>query len=247
MWHTTPCRWAMFVLGAALLGAGLPCAFQARAQELVRIPHEKIAQIVEGFLQEKAGPEMGTARIVEVKVPEDIHLPAGAIGYSIKPARELPGYLGKIPLLITFRHGKGQEKRVLVTVHVESLGDALFAKRAIKKRKLITEEDLEVRRVDLGNMPPGVLTRSEDVVGRKTTQAIGEEAVLTQDLVDLAPMVSRGDIVLVIAERDGMKVSTLAEVKTQGRRGDVVRVMNLESKKTVYAKVMDHHTVRVNF
>jgi flagella basal body P-ring formation protein FlgA len=71
--------------------------------------------------------------------------------------------------------------------------------------------------------------------------------VLRTDLIELPPLVRRGNVVVIIAESDVLKVTALGEVKEKGRRGETIRVVNLSSKKEIYARVVDSNTVKVDF
>jgi len=51
----------------------------------------------------------------------------------------------------------------------------------------------------------------------------------------------------VVAESEALKITTLGEVQESGHRGERVRVMNLDSKKSLYARVLDSNAVKVDF
>ena len=54
-------------------------------------------------------------------------------------------------------------------------------------------------------------------------------------------------MVMIVAESGGLKVTALGEVKSSGYVGQRVKVVNLDSKKKIYARVVDENTVRVDF
>jgi len=60
-------------------------------------------------------------------------------------------------------------------------------------------------------------------------------------------LVKRGDIVFIIAESSGIKVTALGQVKEKGRKGQIVRVENIDSNKGIYARVLDSNSVKVDF
>ena len=51
----------------------------------------------------------------------------------------------------------------------------------------------------------------------------------------------------MIAESDVLKVAAKGIAKENGAVGDRIRVMNLQSKKIIYAQVLDEQTVHVEF
>ena len=46
---------------------------------------------------------------------------------------------------------------------------------------------------------------------------------------------------------NGLKITALGQVKKKGARGDRIPVVNFESKKVLYARVMDANTVKIDF
>jgi flagella basal body P-ring formation protein FlgA len=60
-------------------------------------------------------------------------------------------------------------------------------------------------------------------------------------------LVKRGDLVVIIAESKGLKITTRGQVKKKGRLGEQIPVVNLDSNKVLYARVIDANTVKVDF
>jgi flagella basal body P-ring formation protein FlgA len=54
-------------------------------------------------------------------------------------------------------------------------------------------------------------------------------------------------MVMIVAETQGLKISALGQVKKKGALGDRIPVINFESKKVLYARVVDANTVKVDF
>ena len=101
--------------------------------------------------------------------------------------------------------------------------------------------------MDLAKLPSGVITDPEAVLGKRTKRAIGAKTALRADLIEFPPLVKRGDIVVIIAESKGLKITALGQVKKKGRLGESIPVMNYDSKKVLYARVLDASTVKVEF
>ena len=91
------------------------------------------------------------------------------------------------------------------------------------------------------------MTNYEEVLGKRTKRAIKANEVLRTNHIELPPMVRRGDVVSIIAESDGLMITTLGEVRKKGCRGERIRVVNLDSKKGIYGRVLDSNTVKVDF
>jgi flagella basal body P-ring formation protein FlgA len=101
--------------------------------------------------------------------------------------------------------------------------------------------------MDLSGVPDGVVTDLGAVLGKRTRRAIGARTPLRADLIELPPLVKRGDLVMIVAETNGLKITTLGQVKKRGRLGERIPVINMDSKKILYARVIDSNTVKVDF
>lgn len=155
--------------------------------------------------------------------------------------------IGSVPLLVRFFVKNQVERKVWVTATISVESPVVIAKQAIHRRQIITEDMIDVVAADLAKLPSNALTDMEEVVGKRALRVINPSEVLRTDLIDLPPLVKRNDIVTIVAETGALRVMTKGEVRESGRRGDRIRVMNLDSKKEVFARVVDPTTVRVDF
>ena len=62
-----------------------------------------------------------------------------------------------------------------------------------------------------------------------------------------SPIVVKGDVVTIIAESSGLRITVPGRVLMKGFTGELVKVQNLMSKKEIYAKVVNSAIVKVDF
>ena len=60
-------------------------------------------------------------------------------------------------------------------------------------------------------------------------------------------MGTRGDKILITAQKGGMTITTPGILKEDGYENAMVRVLNIESKKIIYGRLVDSNTVKVRF
>jgi len=123
----------------------------------------------------------------------------------------------------------------------------VVARRPLGRYKPIDDDDLEVKAVDAAGLPADCITSPETVIGKRTRRPVDTGTVLRPDLVEFPPLVKNGDRVRIIAETSGLRISAFGQVKQKGGQGELVQVMNLDSNKVVYARVVDSHTVKIDF
>jgi flagella basal body P-ring formation protein FlgA len=148
---------------------------------------------------------------------------------------------------VLFKVNRHLEKKIWATVNIEVLTDMVVTKRPLRRYQMITKNDIHLNKRDLSKMKSNALTTLEEVLGKRTKRAIKTDEVLRRDHIELPPLVRRGDVVSIIAESNGLRITALGEVRKKGCRGERIKVLNLDSKKCIYANVLDSNTVRVDF
>ena len=71
--------------------------------------------------------------------------------------------------------------------------------------------------------------------------------VVLQRYVEIPFAIKRGQLVRIVAEKNGIYVETTGRALQNGRVGDIIKVKNIYSKKVIEGKVKDDETVVVDF
>jgi flagella basal body P-ring formation protein FlgA len=216
------------------------------SRSFIEIPKKKIEKIVLDFVYDIVPWEKDQVRIKKICVSNSVFLPEGKITYKVVAPRKT-NLMGNVPLTVLFKVNRHFEKKIRATVNIEVLKEMVVTKRPLRRYQMITKDDIHLKKVDLSKVKSNAVTTFEDVLGKRTKRAINIDEVLRTDHIELPPLVKRGDVVSVIAESDGLRITTLGEVKKKGCRGERIKVLNLDSKKCIYANVLDSNTVRVDF
>lgn len=210
------------------------------------VEREQIEQIVRGYIQQQAAGAADELRIKDIRINEPVVLPQGPLTTRVVAPKHTD-WAGAIPLSVVFSVGEEEERRVWVTVSLERLTRVVVARRPLGRYKPIDDDDLEVKAVDAAGLPADCITNPEMVIGKRTRRPVDTGTVLRPDLVEFPPLVKNGDRVRIIAETSGLRISAFGQVKQKGGKGELVQVMNLDSNKVVYARVVDSHTVKIDF
>lgn len=212
----------------------------------VEIPREQIEQIVRDFVYENTPYDRGRVSVRDIRCTEAVVLPDGKISYAVMPPRGVRLF-GPVVLPVVFKVNGTVTKRVMTTAVIDVVQRVVVAKTALARAQLITEEVVALEDMNITALPATVITRIEEVTGKRTRRAVLPRQPLSSDLVELPPLLTQGDVVTITAESAGLRVSALGQVKEKGRRGERIRVLNVDSKKEIYALVVDGSTVRVEF
>lgn len=185
-------------------------------------------------------------RIREIRVPESIVVPSGALELRVVRAKGTE-LLGTVPLTLVVKAGEEPERRFPAAVTVERLVPVLVARRPLGRFKPLSEEDVAVAERDAAGLPQDALSRPEAVFGKRVKRPVEAGAVITSDLLEARPVVKNGDRVRIVAESAGLRITAAGVARQRGAVGEMIQVVNLDSNKAVAARVVDERTVRIEF
>ena len=177
--------------------------------------------------------------------PPDLTLPAGTLELKVRP-RPASELVGSVSVTVEAWVDGLRIRSVSVPVRVSALFEVLVAARPIGRHALLVAEDvrLERREVVAGQEP---IRELGSVLGRRAVRGISPGETVLAGMVELPPLVRRGEIVLLTAEGRGLRAVTQGEAKEEGKAGQVVRVRNLASGREIYGEVAGDRLVRVPF
>lgn len=198
------------------------------------------------FLQNNAPWAGSDLKIEAIKITSDKTLPAGRTDYAVVAPRGGP-YTGILPLSVRVSVNGDYEKIIRTQVKLKAFRKVVVARHPIGRLRPITMADLALKKVDIGRLPPDPLTDLNTAVGKRTRSNVMVGSVLRTDAIELPPVVKRGDMVLIVAQSSGLRITAIGEVRSSGRAGDRVKVVNVDSRKAVLARVVDEGTVAVDF
>lgn len=215
-------------------------------RKYIRVTQKQIEKMVMDNKNNLLPFDADQVTIKKISVSGDAVLPVGEMTYSIVPPKNTD-FLGKILLSVYFYVNGKLEDRVYATLETELMANIVVARRPLKRNHTITDIDIKLVRMNMANVPSNSMVNPDDVLGKKTSRAVDAGTVLSSDLLFMPAIVDRNDIVMMIAESDNFKITAMGVCKGKGRKGDRVKVINLDSDKAVYARILDARTVVVDF
>ena len=184
-------------------------------RQSLTISSEELKTIARSFIEANTPYAQDRIRIKKIQANQEVVLPSGKITYQVKPPQHTD-YVGNIPLAITFKCNGASVKKVWVMVTVEVMSDIIVVKKPLGRYQVIKMADIELQARDLAKVPNNALTSLEDVVGQRAKRTIDTQTVLTANMIESPPLVRRGDIVVMIAESGGLRISTQGEARQRG-------------------------------
>ena len=214
-----------------------------RAQE---VSAAALRGIVEEYIQRQAAATDGDMLLRQLDVPAPVGLPIGPFTTQVTPM-QANSAAGTTRLLVEFLQNQQVVGSATVTAHLAMLEEVWLARRAIASGEVIAAGDVIAERRDVGALPRGVVTRAEDAVGKAARVGIPVLAPLRHDQLQQPTVVRRGDVVTLIVESSGLRITTRGEVREDAPHDAQVRVWNIASRKEIVGRVVDAGTVSVAF
>jgi flagella basal body P-ring formation protein FlgA len=123
---------------------------------------------------------------------------------------------------------------------------AVVPTHEIAQGQVIKVSDLAVERRPKASSTPTTLTTIEQAQGLSTKHALRAGQVIRQADVAKPELVGRGETVTIVFEVPGILLTILGKAVEPGALGDVISVVNVQSKHTLQATVIGPGRVSVN-
>jgi flagella basal body P-ring formation protein FlgA len=226
MTHTAAC------LLPALLSLGRPAA----ESELQRFTEEALRRAIPFSAED--------VRISRLRLPK-VRLPVGS--YSARAElRANERFRGPTTFAVVLTTPK-DEVHLWATADVRVRVRTLVVARDLPRGHVLRAGDLQVVRRELGETAQMGLSDPADAVARRLRRPLrAQEAFAATDL-ERVPILQRGAAVTLVARSGGLFITARGRALDAGASGDTVRVVNLNSGKTVLGRVESERQIAVEF
>jgi flagella basal body P-ring formation protein FlgA len=206
----------------------------------------EMARILENHFQKMIQNPSRKVAIGEFRGYEQVIVPRGSFSCQVLvPEKAIQG--GNIAGMMVF-FANGQEiRKIRFSARVDIYADVLVPRHFLKKHHEIQADYIQIANKNIAVLPQDVITEEKEVLGKRTTLSISNQEVLRLSMLEIPPLVNKGDRVILLIENDQFKITSMGEVGEVGRKGDRIKLINLSSKKEVYGRVLDSNTVQVDF
>jgi flagella basal body P-ring formation protein FlgA len=211
----------------------------------IRVSRKFIENAVKRYIINHISYKKSAVIIKEIRYPSQVHLPKGKLTYQIQSKYHV-NYIGNVSLAIVFKVNEQFEKRLPVIARVEVIDNVVVSSNLISRGQIIQKSDLELRTLELSKINGQPLTDIDDMLGKRASRHIYPQKVILESDVEIPPVLKRGDNVKIVVFLSNIVATARGVVRESGRIGDKVKVVNIDSKKTLYATIIDKNTVRID-
>lgn len=124
--------------------------------------------------------------------------------------------------------------------------EVYVAARPIDRGTVITAADIEPQRVARNRLTARQITDPSQVIGQAARQALQVGRPLRAADVEPPLLVRRGAKVTLVYHTGGMTLTTIGQAMANGAAGDLIDVLNLQSRRTVTGIVRSRDQIEVS-
>lgn len=216
------------------------------SRESVTLSRDSVIHAVAKTIRERMPWKNEDVVINNIHFDEDIQLPTGKLTHRIVPNRN-EDYLGQTLLALKLFVDGELVKKTWVHADISVMADVVKVVRPLGKNQKIERPDVAVVHSDLADLPSDTVRSVDEALGSRTTQMIYPNTILKAGMISLPPLVNRGDIVKIVANAGPMTITATGKVKQQGRKGEMISVINTDSNRVITARVIGPGAVAVEF
>jgi flagella basal body P-ring formation protein FlgA len=185
--------------------------------------------------------------IREIKINGSLSVTEGDLSYEILLPRREISLNGKTILPVRLMVNNQYYKNIGVVVDLEVMQDVVLTLKSLPPGHIMIAEDLYVESRVITDLPHDSFKDTQDILGKRIRSGIRAGTMLTAGMVEEPLIIKKGDQVLIVAESEMLRVLASGRAKEAGAKGEMIKIENVNSKKIIFARVVDAGTVKVDF
>ena len=155
--------------------------------------------------------------------------------------------VGRIPITLEIKVDGIFQKRIGINSRVMVSQEVAKTTRQIKKGELFTTDNIHIETIKTERQLGNTIKKIKDALGYEAVNYLPNGRPILQRSIKKPALGSKGNKIMILAQKGGMKITTPGILKEDGYKDAMVQVLNIESKKIIYGRLVDSNTVKVNF
>jgi len=134
---------------------------------------------------------------------------------------------------------------IFITADVRIFSPVVVAKNSLNRGDSIDESFIEIKKMDVSRIRGDYFTSTSSVIGMQVRNRIRPGQVITPRQLNSVQAISRGDQVIIRASSSSLTIRMTGEALEAGNLGEQIRVRNLQSGRTIHARIVEQGIVEV--
>ncbi len=214
--------------------------------QVTKIDGKTIKGIVTGHIKKNLFLPDKSVRIEFSSPIEGVTLPGDNVTWRVQHKRN-EVFIGYTTVTVRFYRDNIFLKEENIRTKVEVLKEVVVASRFLSRNTVIGYDDVKVVKKWRDRSYPNQVSDVSEIIGKTVNSRVKANYEISRNMIRASVAVKRGKLVRIVFNRGALSVSTIGSSEQDGDLGDLIRVKNLRSNKTVYARVEGDSQVRVDY
>ena len=153
--------------------------------------------------------------------------------------------VGRTIFKVSYKSLSGNWISFQISCNVKRFMNVLVASRRLDRGHIISGNELYQEKREVTNTTYDACSNLPSTIGRHTKRIVSAGSILTESMIEVIPVVQRGDNVTAFMQKKNLMISFPAKANQPGYIGDVITVRDMSNNTLVKAEVINHETVIV--
>ena len=217
-----------------------------QASETFRYDENRIKALLQGYIEANMPWPKGMLRIVYPVKINDLAIQGDKITHEIVTKMN-DGYVGDGLFAVRFYDHGYLVREETVRLVMELVREVVVSDKVLNKDRIIKSDDVHIVKKWFRRIPLNTVSSIEEVVGKRMSASIRPNTEITRNMLKEPIMIKRGNMVKIVLDTGPMQIAALGLSEEDGMQGAIIRVKNMSSKRTIYARVLGESLVGVEF
>ncbi len=212
------------------------------ARRYVRVKPQELRGIyVRSVMEQSPWKGRGEIIIEDVRVPDNVEVLSSDrhdMQANFSPRED---FVGTVSLRMAF----GSSRKLSISGRVRVIADIPVSK-GIQRGGIVNADMLEMKRMDVSRLGD-VFTDADKCLGMRAKTAINAGRPILKNNLEPRPMVARGDMVIIMASKGNLLVTSRGMALRDGLQAQRIPVKNLSSGRQVVGTIIAPSRVQVVF
>lgn len=208
------------------------------------ITQEEITKQIKEYLDFKVG--LGQKTMVEVtnanlsfEIPVSKENPIKVVSTDYNPRTNR--FISELIIKLDSQN----KRRVRVNGRVYSKVEVPILKKNVKRGEIVQDNDIKWIEARSDNLRNNAITEIDSIVGKQAKRMLKKGRQITKYDLKTPVLVDKGEVILMSIKTPFMRIVTKGAALEEGGKGDVIKMKNLKSGKTILAVVNGKGSVSI--
>ena len=212
----------------------------------ITISGDEIVSHAKGYLLNRLNSGNVQIEAIAQQIPNDQVVPFGSGDIKLRFSRASIGKSKRqVYLTINILVDGNIHQTIGITFNIKRFGNIVIANKMMKSGEVVHDGDIGLESVELTRLHGNVFNNKEDIIGKVLKRSLSSGQIITKNMVEEISVVKRGDNVVILIRAQALEVTARGVCQDDGAYGDLIRVVNVDTKKVLFCNVIDSGTVEI--